>query len=422
MAVQIIQAGSYDLLMDTGFDSGSFTLDDPVKGILDGPYPLGPGSDFVSIIDGSTSITVFRGRRDIGDQGIIAGTMTFNLLDPDNKFNPFYTSSPYYDPTTDQPGLAPMRRVILTRDGETLFSGQVVNYSYSFNLGELDVVTVSCADDFYLLSQSYLTEWDVTEELSSARFAALLDLPEVSYPALTRNISTGTQTLGGSVEFTVADGTSVAAYASLIQAAEQGRIFVARNGDLTFQSRIGVTTAGAVATFKDDGISGVPYNDLGISFGADEVVNRASVQILGSSNTQISDDSASIAQYFIQTKSISGSLLSTDDAALALSEYLLVPQPIARYTNIGTTFSSLTDDQRDIVAVIDLGDTVTIEKDIGGVEYSQELAIEGIEHRINVSTGHTVTLFTSPTTIVNNFILDDVVFGIMDDPSNVLAA
>ena len=38
----ITQAGNYSLLIDTGYDVGSFLLDSATKGLLDGVYPLGP--------------------------------------------------------------------------------------------------------------------------------------------------------------------------------------------------------------------------------------------------------------------------------------------------------------------------------------------------------------------------------------------
>jgi len=50
---------------------------------------------------------------------------------------------------------------------------------------------------------------------------------------------------------------------------------------------------------------------------------------------------------------------------------------------------------------------------------AQELAVEGVEHTITVSGGHSVMYFTSPTTIVYELILNDAVFGIID-ADNVL--
>lgn len=419
MSATIVQSGEYDLLIDTGFDYLSFRLDDPDRGVLD-QNVLGPSTSYASVIDGATSISVFRGRRDIGDQGILAGTMSFELLDTTGIFNPFDDQGPYFDLDNEEPGLAPLRRVILSRENEVLFKGFITSYSYSFELGNLDRVSVNCADEFYILAQTYLSEWNVTEQLSSDRVTDLLDLPEVDFPALQRNISTGTVTLGGTGAYTVDEGTSVADYAAQIQQAEQGRIFIDRNGNFTFQPRLGNTLSAPVIDFHDNGDAGTAgYDQLGIAFDADQVVNRATVQILHSPSTpQVAEDLASQAKYLIQTTAISGSLLHDNASALELAEYLLVPNPEPRFTNVSVGFVSLSEAQRDLAAVVDIGDTITIQKTIqvgaGTQELAQELAIEGVQHQINVLNGHRVTFFTSPTTVVYELVLDDPIRGRID--------
>jgi hypothetical protein len=82
-------------------------------------YVLDGTTEFASVIDGATGISVFRGRRDIGDQ-FTAGTMSFDLNDTftGGILNPFDQNSPYYDTAEAVPGLAPMRKVVLSREGE----------------------------------------------------------------------------------------------------------------------------------------------------------------------------------------------------------------------------------------------------------------------------------------------------------------
>jgi hypothetical protein len=425
MAATIVQSGSYDLTIATGFLVNAFTLDDPLRGVLDSPdYVLDGTTESASVIDGATGISVFRGRRDIGDQ-FTAGTMSFDLNDTftGGIFNPFDTQSPYYDTAQAVPGLAPMRKVILSREGEQLFNGYIVDYSYNFNLGGLDTVTVACADDFYLLSQTYMDTFNVNEELASERVEAVLDLPEVNAFQLPgeRDIETSTITLGGTGAYTVPNGTSVAAYMAKINESVQGRIFCARDGVFTFQDRVGTTLSAPAASFHDDGTN-IPYDNVGISFEANQVVNRASVA-LPTGNPQIAEDLTSQATYFIQTTAITDSLLHNNTAALDLANYLLVGQPEARYTNVSTPFAALTDAQRDVVAILDIGNTISIEKSFSSglsiTQLGQELAIEGIQHEIDVSTGHRITLFTSPTTLVFELILDDLVYGTIDT-ENVL--
>jgi hypothetical protein len=426
MAATIVQSGSYDLQIATGFLVDAFTLDDSLKGVLDSPdYVLDGTTEFASVIDGATGISVFRGRRDIGDQ-FTAGTMSFDLNDTftGGIFNPFDTQSPYYDTDQAVPGLAPMRKVILSREGEQLFNGYIVDYNYNFNLGGLDTVSVSCADDFYLLSQTYMDEFNVSEELANVRIEAVLNLPEVNAFQLPgqRNLETSTILLGGASAYTVPYGTSVAAYMAKINESVQGRIFCARDGVFTFQDRVGTTLSAPAASFHDDGTN-IPYDNVGISFEANQVINRAAVQHAGATSPEIAEDLASQSTYFIQTTAISDALVHNDTAALDLANYLLVGQPEARYTNVSTPFAALTDAQRDVVAILEIGDTVSVEKSFTSgnsiTQLAQELAIEGIQHQIDLSTGHRITLFTSPTTLVFELILDDLVYGTIDT-ENVL--
>jgi hypothetical protein len=426
--VAVIGSGNYDLEIDTGYDWNAFTLDDDLKGELNNTeYVLDGTSQFASVLDGAISLTAKRGRANTGDQ-FAYGTMNFTLNDTyaDGVFNPFDTTSPYYDPNNNQPGLAPLREVRFSRYSSTnvkelLWVGYIVNYDYTFTLGGLDTVTVNCADFSYQLGQTFLAEWNVTEQLSSARFNALLDLPEVAYTG-TRSIETGVATLGGAAAYTVANGTSVAGYANKINEAEQGRIFVDREGTITFQKRIGTTLGVPVAEFHDDGTD-IGYSAIDISFQADTVINRASIQHAGASSPEVAEDLASQALYLIQTRSITDSLVHNNAAALTLAEYLISGNPEPRFNFLGTEFPGTAALDQDLLALLDVGDLINIQKSIttsaGPTQFAQDLTIEGLEHRLTLSAGHAVTYFTSPTTIVYELILDDLVYGTLD-AENVL--
>jgi hypothetical protein len=426
--VAVIGSGNYDLEIDTGYMWDAFTLNDALKGVLDNTeYLLNGTSQYASVMDGTTALTAKRGRQNTGDQ-FACGTMSFTLNDTyaDGVFNPFDTTSPYFDPANDQPGLAPLRQVRFSRYDSLnvkkyLWVGYIVNYDYTFTLGGLDTVTVNCADFSYQLGQTFLAEWNVTEQLSSARFNDLLDLPEVAYTG-TRSIETGVATLGGAAAYTVANGTSVAGYANKINEAEQGRIFVDREGTITFQRRIGTTLGVPVADFHDDGTN-IGYSAIDISFQADTVVNRASVQHAGASSPEVAEDLVSQAAYLVQTQSITDSLVHNDAAALTLAQYLISPDPEARFNFLGTEFPGTPALDQDTLALLDVGDLIAIQKSIttsaGPTQLAQDLTIEGLEHRLTLSAGHAVTYFTSPTTIVFELILDDLVYGTLD-ADNVL--
>jgi|GEM_PF-5079424 len=416
-------AGTFDLEVDIGFSPDAFRLDSATKGTLDGPGVLDGTTAYASITDGVLNVSISRGRRD-PDDPFPSGTMSFTLDDTlaDGVFGPFDEDSPYYDDIADVPGLAPGRLVQLTRydnanNPELLFVGFIVNYDYNFALGGVNTVTVFCVDNLYRLAQTFLTEHNPTKELTGARVNAILDRAEVAYPSgAARNIAAGTVELGGSASYAIAEGTNVKAYFDQITySAERGRIYVDREGILVSEDRIGTTLSAPVATFSDTG--NIPYRQLGITFAAEDIVNRVAITPAGGTQ-QVADDAASQAEYFIKALYIDGSLLHDNTAAATLASYLLFPEPDYRYNTVETFYGRLTATQRDTVAIIDIGDTVLISKQviIGGAPTtrSQELAVEGLEHRITFDGGMTTRLYTSPTTIAVALILDDPVDGILD--------
>lgn len=424
MPAAVVASGDYTLQIDTGAPVRGFRLDDTTRGILDGTtYVLDGLTDYADVTDGTRSIQIRRGRRDISDQ-FAPGIMTFELDDTaaGGVFNPFANDGPYYDPANDEPGLAPMRYVSLQRESDYLFVGRVIDYRYNFSLSGNDTVTVTCADDMYLLGQTVTDDYSASKELSGARIGNILDLPEVDYPTgAARDIATGTVEIGGGGDYNLTVGQNVLEYLTLVNDAEQGRLYVTRAGVLTFENRIGATLSTPAAAFHDDGTN-YPYRNVDVSFGADKVANLVFVQTLNNKSGEAAD-TASQTKYFVQSRAITASQLDTTADAEALADYLLSPEPEATFTAVEVAFVQLSDAQRDVIAAIDIGDTISIEKQfVNGTavtELAQELAVEGIEHTIDVNIGHVVRFYTSPTTIVYELVLDDSTYGVLD-ADNVL--
>lgn len=409
----VVQSGEYTLELDTGFNVNQFTLDDPTAGVLDSPVFVIQGtSQFADITEYVTRITYKRGREKTDDQ-FGASTMNFTMLDQTGILGPYDSSSPYYNPTNDEPGLAPLRKIRLKRESTYLFTGVVIGYDYQFALAGPNTVNVTCADDFYKLAQTQLDEWNVTSQTSGQRINSTLALPEVDYDGTT-DIDTGTVDLGHDSFYTVPQGTNTLTYLQQINDAEQGRLFMAADGTLTFQPRISFTFNAPTLSFKDDGV-GTKYSDLSIAFDADEVVNRAYVKALDGDDAT-DTDAASIAKYFTQSRTITNSLLHTQTQIDDLAEYLLVPEPLPRYTSLTTTFSRLTEAERDLAAGIDIGDTISIEKEIPNLQQpiAEVLSVEGISGIIDVKSGHTVTYYTASTVFLYELILDDAIYGELD--------
>lgn len=421
-------AGIFDLEVDTGYVVDGFTLDSAIRGILDDPdYVLDGTINYASITDGVLSVTINRGRKDPADQ-FPAGVMTFVLDDTlaDGVFSPFDTASPYYDDIVGYPGLAPNRAVRLTRydssnNPELLFVGWIINYDYQFQLDGTNTVTVFCADGLYRLANTFLTGHNPTKQLTGARVNAILDRAEVDYPTgAARSIATGTVELGGGSQYAIVEGTNVKAYFERItQTAERGRIYIDREGVLVSEDRIGNTLSAPAVVFSDNTANPAQarYNELGITFKAEDLINRVAVTPAGGTQ-QVADDTDSQDTYFIKSLYIDDSLLHDNSAALTLADYLLYGEPQPRFDRVGAFYGRLTAALRDACAIVDIGETVKVLKKVlvNGVATTkeEELAVEGVEHRITFAGGMTSRYFTSPTNLVFALILDDATYGILD--------
>lgn len=412
----VASAGNYTVELDTGFLQDAFTLD---TSLLNGTDVLDGTTAFADITDFVVGIDYKRGRATPFDQ-FGAGKMSFILNDTlaGGLLNPFNTTSVFYDAATDQPGLAPMRRVRVFRDSTPLFTGIVETYNYQYDLNRQNLITVNCIDDFWRLANTFMGAFDPVAETSGQRINTVLALPEVDYNGPVA-IAAGTVDLGHDAAYDVEAGTNVLAYLQQINdTAEFGRLFMSANGTLTFDNRIGNTLSAPVALFSDQGTD-FKYRNVQIEFDARQVVNRAVVTGLnGTSDTE--QDLASQGTYFVQTRDIGQSLLHVTAQIEAAAAYLLAPQPQPRLTALTVNLSMLTDLQRDTVATIDIGATIEITVDVPDIgTISSELSVEGIDGEIRLDGGHTLTFYTAATTVVYVLILDDVEYGVLD-AENVL--
>jgi len=416
MPANIVTGGTLTVELDVGFGDG-FTLDDTQQGLLDGTTYVLDGVDEFAEID-VLSVQIERGKKSPLDS-IAPGRAVIVARDTSRAFDPYNTASVYWDEFDDTPGLSPLRQVRITRNSDVIFRGRVVDFTYDYvGPKQIPQVTIICADDLFILANSFLSAFTPSVELSSARVATILDRTEVGWSASLRDITTGTATLG---DYAIFEGTNALDYLRKIDSAERGRLFVrASDGDLVFQPRIGNTLSAPVVTFADDG-SETPYREVFVDFTVESVLNRVTVQRSGGT-AQTATDNASIALYFTQAETITDSLLSTDAQALTLANYLLEGSPSPRFSGVETFFGSLTTGQQDDVAVVEIGDTIEITRTFttgSPLTVTEELSVEGLSHRIDLR-GETMTFYTAPTDIVYEFLLDDVLYGTLDTLTNVL--
>lgn len=415
MPANIVTGGTLTVELDVGFGDG-FLLNDTQQGVLNNTtYVLDGVDQFAEIT--VQSVSFFRGKKQVLDS-IAPGRMTIVAQDLTRAFDPYNTASVYYNEKDNTPGLSPLRQIRITRNSTVLFRGRVLDFSYDYvGPKQIPTVTITCADDLFILANSFLGSFTPSTELASDRVTTILNRTEVGWSATNRAISTSTSTLGN---YAISEGTNALDYLRQVDQAERGRIFVrASDGYLVFQGRLGNTLSGAAVAFADDG-TGTPYRTVFVDYTTQSVLNRVTVQRTGGT-AQTATDTTSVGLYFTQAETITNSLLSTDAQALTLANYLLDGTPTPRFSGVETFFGSLTTAQKNAVAAVEIGNTISVKRTFTSgspLTVTEELTVEGIEHRIDLR-GESVIFYTAPTTIVYALKLNDTTLGKLDS-TNVL--
>lgn len=403
------------VLMELGFPVNEFTLDSATLGVLDEDYLDGTllGDDVSGFVK---SINITRGRSDQLQQ-FAAGTCSIVLNNNDRRFDPINESSPYWNPVTNKSGVTPRRKVTVKLGAETIFQGLITDIDLSYATGktsDLSDVVINAADDFVLLANTF-TDTDLTPstELSGARMTYLLALPEVNYSGAS-NIDTGTTTLGN---YVIPANSNVLSYAQDIARAEQGLFFIARDGTLTFTDRVSAAFASSVASFSDNAGTGIKYQALSVLYGQEFLYNKVIATIVGGT-PQTADDIASQTEYGIATLSLSDLLLSTNSAALTLAQSLLdlYKEPTYRFDNMLLNVSAQSAGNRVILNQLELGDTITVERNYLSGTPTTVSKFQSIERitRVLTPSSHRLEIAMADAYILYPFTLDDPIFGVMD--------
>ena len=415
MATTLAWGETLTVLVELGFPVNPFTLDDAGLGVLDTNFLDGTllGDD---VSDVTQQITINRGRQNQLAQ-FSAGTCSVTLLNNDRRFDPTNEDSPYWNATLNRSGVTPRRKLTVILGNETLFAGRLTDIDLSYGRGkssDLSQVVFTAADDFVLLANTTTTA-NVTPsaELSGARLNYLLTLPEIDY-AGTTDIDPGTATLGA---FVIEANTNALAYAQAIALAEQGFFFVARNGDLTFTDRALAGFATSAGSFSDEQGSDIKYQALGVSYGQEFLYNKVAVTRSGGA-IQLANDAESQTEYGISTLTLDNLLLSSDTQAQELADELLdlYAEPEFRFNNMSVVVSGLTSGDRVVCNQLELGDTITVQRNyVAGDPLSVDKfeTVERLNRNITPNF-HRLEIGLSQAFVIFPLTLDDAVFGILD--------
>lgn len=410
MATTLVFGEQISVIAALGFVVREFTLN---SSQLNGEDVLDGTLEGIDISPYVQSLSISRGRSD-QFSSFRSGTCTIVLNNNDRRFDPINEDSPYWDITTGKSGVTPRRRVQIISGGNTaLFTGRISDIDVEYDF-DLSTVTITATDDFTLLANAF-TATDITPsaELSGSRVAAILDLPEINFPATTRSIDTGIATVGA---YQIDANTNAADYLQRVAEAEQGLFFMKADGVLRFTDRVTSVFASPIATFSDDG-TGIAYQSIATIYGNEFLYNRVQAQT-ETGTVQAADDTASQTEFGVSTLALTDLLLANDASALTLAQKLLnnYKQPVYRFDDLVLSVSSMSSPNRNLVLGLEMGDVITITRTFSTgspAQVSDDYAVERIVHTI-LPDRHTVTLGLYNADLVFAFTLNDPEFGVLD--------
>jgi hypothetical protein len=391
----------------TGFGT-PFQLNDSVFGVLD-TSTLG-GLAFADLTHLVESVNITRGRNRELTQ-FNAGTANVAFDNVTRVLDPLNDASIYY------PNVLPRSPIIILANGIPIYTGLVVDWNLDYDISNQDMMYAVCSDSFTVLANQSMEAFTPSAELSGARVTTVLDRPEIQYQGA-RSIGLGSSQLGA---YAVAENTNVLNYLQLVTKSEQGYIYMAADGTLTFKGRTDVLNAVVGADFTTTG-SGVPYQTLMNEFG-DELLYNDIVTESPAGGPFNASDSISQALYQSQQYTATDLLNSSASEVEQLGEYLLgkYKNPVLRFTGLSTQLAAMDSTHQNAVLNLDLTDIATVEKNyVTGTPTSvtQTLIVSGVNHTITPQN-HIVG-FTFESTDANQYMtLDDAIFGILNQ--NLLA-
>jgi hypothetical protein len=280
-------------------------------------------------------------------------------------------------------------------------------------------VSIQLSDAFSQLSDNDLPETFPDVELAGARVERILDLPTVAWAADERQIDVGNTLLS---DATISEGTGALSYLQQLAVSEAGDVFIGKNGDFVFQERN--RNPGLIdLVFTDEAVVGtstvIPFSSLGVVYGSENLYNRI---VLTNNfdtfpNEALAEDFESQGIYGPRTYTQNGLLTDSQEDLQFLADFLLArfKQPQYRFDSLTLSLDTLSTSQQNEVLDLEIGNIVQVKFTPSGIPpaIEQYCKVIGIQHDwSNSEKQMTLSLETLDFSL---FILDDAVFGILDE-------
>jgi len=364
--------------------------------------------DVSNVVD---SIETKRGRNPQADQ-FQTGTLTMRIVDQNGDFNPQNASGPYYNLLT------PMRKVQITATyGATtypMFAGFITSYTTSTPKNATDVVytTITAVDAFRLAQNAQISTVTgaAAGDLSGTRINQILD--QIAWPTSMRDVDAGLTTMQND------PGTARTSLAAMqtVETSEYGALYVDAAGSFVFQDRS--VTAGSTGLtpviFNDDG-SAITYFNAVWRLDDTLVYNSAIITRTGGT-AQVAINQPSIDKYFVHSYNQQNLLMQTDAVALDYAQAYVASRAETSVRCDAIQLDLYTDNYTaGTVAALDLDyfDPVTITTNQPGAStLTKTLQVFGVAHSVSPNSWKTTLTTLEP--ILDGFLLDSSIYGILD--------
>ncbi len=402
--------------VEIGFDILSsglgpyFILDDPIKGKLDNTEYLLAGVLFFDVTSLVQSVAIQRGKNRQLDQ-FDSGLANIVFNNNDRTFDPEYALSPYAGQ------IVPKRQVRISSGGIVQFAGLVDDWNLSYEPNGDSIAAAACSDATSSFATQTLSTRTNSVQKSGERINAILDLPEINWPASLRDIDTGQMTLGADI---VPDNINALTYLRLVESSEPGAFFIGKAGNVIFRDRIAAPVSGGV-TLADDG-SGIKYQSLRVQYGSELLANEVVVGSDITSTEVTALDLTSIDTYGIFNLTRTGLLINDADDVSELATFYAnkYSQPEYRFESVEILLDELSAVDQNSLLNLEIGDVVEIKFTPNGIApaISKYAEIIRIDNSIDLDN-HIMSLGFS-TLDFALLVLDDAQFGKLD-AGNALA-
>lgn len=392
-------------------DPQAFILDNDPRGKLNSVSFTLSGDRYFDITPRLITTQVRRGKSQALDR-IDAGSVSITVDNSDRTFDPLYAAGPYFGQ------LIPRRAVRISANSRPVFQGFIEDFDIQYEPGVQSVVRIDVSDAFSVFTNAKLEEFTPTSQLAGARIQAVLDKPEVDWPAELREIDTGNSIM---LDNDVAEGTSALEYLQLVSSSEFGNLFIGKDGKIVFKQRNSIPNVPDIV-FSDEVVAGdftgIQFADVNIMYGSENLYNRISLTNADVIPDEVFvQDAASELTYGPRAYTSTGLLTQNLSDMEGLAEFLLASfkEPQYRFETVTVVLDTISTANQNKVLDLEIGDIITVRFEPSDIPPAIEQYCRIIGISQEWTPGSKNISFAVERLEFGLFILDNTTFGVLND-------